>query len=782
MFCAEKTAIKNNAQCQVEVKYQCTICNELFDTKQEVVSHSLASHPEIESDIYYRDVQIITNNETLTDLSCNDKTELKYQCTECNSVFNSKEEFVDHSLKKHQDNQEIVCKPIGVEDLRRKGYKNKDDFEVKYQCTVCNCLFDDTEDVIDHSIRQHPENHDKILCRVVQVTNLEEFNENEFDSTTQINYQCTLCNKLFKSRKEVVSHSLEAHPGNMDRIVSQEGNFKKTEFEITNFKYQCSVCDQLFDSKKDVGEHSLLNHPKNGGEVLCRIVENVSCNSNNKNSGMIKYQCTSCHMLFLSKSQVAQHTLKMHPEHKEKIMCKIVQVLNYASQKSLQDNPNALKYQCNLCIDVFSTTKELFDHTSEKHPENKDQIICKVVQLIHNSREAKNEPPANEGTDSAKEKRTGGHIESIRFECLKCSSLHTTKVEFIKHSIFVHEEENTKVNIVCRVLKSEDKSRPQQINCLKCPVICSSFRNYRKHLEEHYEFSCPECGAKFNSQVRLNHHQNQGHIIYECTDCGEKFYSEIALKTHQSIHSVAELGKEVFGGSTLCNICGKIYHSPAALKVHLKTHADSRQYSCPICNVSVSTRGTLRRHKYLHDPNKSFVCEVCGKQFKQPHVLKFHKTIHKPGGSKRFLCELCNTFFSTKIAVVKHKRMHATLDDFNCKFCNETFTSKIDYKQHKTIHENEKLHQCKQCCKKFWTLFRLKMHMKIHSSKTSPQKVNNNELDQTDDTQNQENQIILEDADHFNFDSNLSEKIITITNSQDETNDNSILLSILDKE
>ncbi|XP_051174541.1 zinc finger protein 436-like [Leptopilina boulardi] len=275
---------------------------------------------------------------------------------------------------------------------------------------------------------------------------------------------------------------------------------------------------------------------------------------------------------------------------------------------------------------------------------------------------------------------------------------------------------------------SANKTQQGNLKLFACPICVERFtseKQYYGHLRIHTGEvllsceQCPESDIKFDSQGKLQMHENLCHNIvrpFKCHECGLLFDRASQLEYHQrSVH----LGEK----SHICQICEKGFFRKTDLRTHLNIHLGTNVSMCEICGRKFNHVSNLIRHSRTHAGIKPYPCTVCGKRFTQISSLARHKRIHErvQKGKNVNSQEIINTNdYNIKDHVLEVKEITKDVGTSErkvikrrhyCKICGESFQFAVLLRKHEKEHLNSaNIFECKSCHKKFQNPEDIKEH------------------------------------------------------------------------
>ncbi|KAM6904184.1 uncharacterized protein PEZ65_018881 [Lycodopsis pacificus] len=159
--------------------------------------------------------------------------------------------------------------------------------------------------------------------------------------------------------------------------------------------------------------------------------------------------------------------------------------------------------------------------------------------------------------------------------------------------------------------RNSDPDRHLQLSSSETASQC--YKQETEVCDDWNETSEPQSGLNFMKNKECNSPEKQ----FSCCECGKRFNQNSNLKTHMRTHT----GEKPFS----CSVCGKRFGQKAHLQNHLKCHTGEKPYSCLFCNKCFARSEHLQLHMRTHTGEKPFSCNVCGKRFTWLGQFKSHK-------------------------------------------------------------------------------------------------------------------------------------------------------------
>lgn len=422
---------------------------------------------------------------------------------------------------------------------------------------------------------------------------------------------CSLCNRTFTNRTQLISHNVAHNTENMEAICDNENidicensnqipqnlSYERPVSSVGNsthnLSYQRSTTTdnnemqslgfpENIDLEEEVREgssHRVQNtgipNSENYDIADCRTARYPKCSESlDSREGIDRYQ--SCPSSLDYKEEIGR-------EHAENV--------EYLK-----------KYKCEICSKLFSQKSKLLTH-----------------RLSHSGQQP--------------------------FKCLSCEKAYSSKSK-----LNAHMRLHTKTNV-----------HP----CKMCDKIFAYPSYLREHLKSHKRpghadacseegkaFECISCKKRFRLLKNLRAHErlHTGKGLLQCEICDKTFSQNYNLNVHLRTHKASRPHK--------CEYCDKCFVQKGNLAEHLRIHTKIKPFECKICGKRFSQSSHLKNHEASHATVRQHQCRLCGKRFKLLNHLKRHLVLHN--GTKSYKCHQCNQLFSQAFSLTRHLKRHET--------------------------------------------------------------------------------------------------------------------------
>ncbi|KAJ1212361.1 hypothetical protein NDU88_000025 [Pleurodeles waltl] len=494
-------------------------------------------------------------------------------------------------------------------------------------------------------------------------------------------------------------------------------------------------------------------------------------------SGVKKYPCPDCGIVFFQKSNLIEHQVF----HKEADLPGV-------KEKDLLNNSNAsINRKVNKSKNSgekghFNEMKSASKHpqsTQEKKPHPCDECeksfnayeMLLQHKRVHASEKAFMHPEGKKGVSKHFQKP----LEKKPHPCDECEKSFNAYEMLLQHKR-VHASEKASKWIG----EKKNVSKPKSDNKPKV----------EKKTPEKKPHPCSDCDLSFNSASVLFQHQKvhtrekpSMHIDgkkskpkvetkpsekkpYPCSDCDLSFNSSLVLLQHQKLHTTEKgstlidekksVGKpkvEVKGSVKKpypCSECEMSFNTSSVLLLHQKVHAsekdtlrpDEKNTAHKLGNPITGKMSTCcESEKCSHDSSPpseqpkidtSLNASVCLEKNslstlestatekmsdENEKCLNPSSTLlHQQKlstSAKTCMCNICGKTFSKSSRLIIHRRVHTGY--FACNECGKSFSALSSLKVHQIKHKGSKSYSCNECGKTFKIPSYLELHQRIHT-------------------------------------------------------------------
>ena len=335
-------------------KFQCTICEEVFDFPDALVHHDENNHPipsELKCDIC--DFVSKSRHSLNGHKRQVHKIARVHQCEKCPFAYSS-----SHSLKLHEKNIhegikfkcDVCDKTFTLEKQLANHTKRTHDMSLKdyFECPNCLGKFKTKETLKNHSN----------ICD----SHLQKKFHQDLQHVTW--YKCEICEKSLYGIGTLRGHIRQVHNQNGWHKCGQCNLTYPTKVELDHHvkmiheepDYQCNICEKKFRFKRLYEIHVATDiHDKNGNwhcEICGYVAKergqlNVHRRIVHENKKLFK--CENCPSAYNDRSNLEMHIANIH---------------------------DGVKYKCDLCSESFTLKKNVARHKKRKHIKNRPLFKC----------------------------------------------------------------------------------------------------------------------------------------------------------------------------------------------------------------------------------------------------------------------------------------------------------------------------------------------------------------------------------------------------------------------
>ena len=235
-----------------------------------------------------------------------------------------------------------------------------------------------------------------------------------------------------------------------------------------------------------------------------------------------------------------------------------------------------------------------------------------------------------------------------------------------------------------------------------------------KHIENTSIFRCVFCDIDLKSQLEMNNHDTNNHMLndnYKCISCDHISTDKKSIVQHFLIE---HKNKMLFN----CSKCSAILMSYKESLLHMKRDHGLKldKNTCPICMTELRDGSKrMKTHMAREHGLGNFWCKLCDKKYIDESALQVHNRI-RHGSEKKALCSICFKYIAESL-LKKHKEEHETSGrSVPCPECNKLFYGNRDMYRHKWRAHRLVFHKCDQCDYQTKYKYQLKRHFLKHSS------------------------------------------------------------------
>ena len=754
-----------------EKPYFCSICNGSYKTKRGVAIHIRETHVTKENGILNCPLctESFTGHLQFQEHAAQHAVTQKLSCTICESSFIWDYELREHMKTDHRTNTCTVCGKTLVNKSDMMKHMRIHSDEEPYICAICNRTFRTKHKVTTHLRLAHITSESDILnCPVCyeQFSSNLRFEVHALQHVLTNKLSCAFCANSFAWKHELDDHIKTDHRDNKRTTHTevQEVQGKEPEKDIGSF--DCTLCDKIFKTKNDLIEHLSVAH-LDQRPCVCTACGKCCVKKSNLVTHMRhahlrkfeeKFQCVICSVSFKSLDQFHDHCLKhsvsyesQEVQGKDSEFCCTFCNKTFKTKHRLMIHSRTHTYVCTGCGASFEEKSPLLTHMRYMH-----LSALRMPGLAYEC------TLCYKSLKSIEDFHIHGlehHSATHGLSCTRCDSSFTGKEELDAHMKKYHEKSSTilpstvphsttpQLHMV-ETDKSPDECIAQ--NTIPRPACSGSFTSQselEEHMEKHYDekmFPCSGCGQKFSSAIKAAMHAaSHPPKFFSCTKCDEAFETPKSLELHTNDCIKKEPGNQ----ATAKGDQMEAYQNDDKNMSQFSGSLAGLPYKCEVCTRSFAEEGTLMFHQQIHEGASPFTCDMCGKTFPDRDVLVKHVGKHEESkglplyeNNRSCKCSVCGMGFASQEKLSAHMFAHRDKVDtklFKCKTCKGEFTDKTLLQHHfelfpfcapkqqkpvvtysATKYGSNCIYQCTACNKLCRSRYDLDMHIKVHRTDT----------------------------------------------------------------
>ncbi|XP_017882494.1 zinc finger protein 845-like [Ceratina calcarata] len=361
-------------------------------------------------------------------------------------------------------------------------------------------------------------------------------------------------------------------------------------------------------------------------------------------------------------------------------------------------------FTCSMCLRSLRDRKELLSHLS-KHSDKQYEELTSPTRSPPKLT-AMTSLPTSMSTPELQPRKLFENVPSKmnipspymngdpahNHVCDLCGMIYRYKPNMLKH------------RELCRSLSPDVRTSYKCVHCGMTYLIFKKFYNHITMDHDKKEFTCSQCGSKFNLPKDFLYHH-------------EEHRKNRKKELHEKKEPVAEtVKKPITDWDTF------------EAEVNAKKLI-TKPYSCALCNLEFNTRSEYAEHRNLHLKVKIYSCVVCRSMFSSAGALEIHMKDHGiEDANERNSNISCMEYGSADDNSRDSDSLNVTfktdpdLDRNTCKLCGKIFSHPANVRRHvRNIHENGRYHvSCPHCPRMFKSEEDRDQHMSNEHAKPKP--------------------------------------------------------------
>lgn len=478
----------------VDGKFECQYCGRLILTKCAFIQH-IRVHTEDIVAMCKLCNRGFNKTEHLIRHMCSHLKTMNYPCEFCVVDFENEENLQKHIEFKHGYIQtagnfaffELWGKPNGKKECK---------------CKICDEQFSQISKLRKHLL-DHSNNDDSfatidLVSKIssLSIENIPVLSNDKIRTFIQQKIKANICQHFYEITNE---------KGCELSVSDSETEFENEENCIKTF-HKCDYCNQFYDRQYKLIAHMYSNHPNN--EIVdmnrskCLICNKIFPNTemhkkhlmNQCENSEKKFSCQLCDEKFRWEESYDKHITNCH-----------INVEKSQSTPQINgDDKSQNEYQCEICLNSFSTLFSKNRHMNRNHSSPKH--ACGTCNRVFNRKDHLQRHFLRHTKNKIGE-----------YKCDKCKKKYLRKEHLQRHKI-VHEN-----------------SAPEKVyECYVCRKVIKRFDNLRTHMKIFHRREgdppdesgkasrlCPHCGKSFNNSSNLSVHirRHLNERPYKCKFC-----------------------------------------------------------------------------------------------------------------------------------------------------------------------------------------------------------------------------------------------------------------------
>lgn len=666
--------LRHMAETHCRILYKCTICQDVFDCKENAQSHFSLLH---------------------TAEQC------RLRCRSCNALFASEEQFRLHVKVAHapsssaQLHHHNAARPPYHQSQTQRHLHASSSLANPFTCPLCFEAFS-----VEYLFDKHMETVHKNTTASAYP-----FLQSCFDQSPSISTKatpvglnkCNICDEKFSTLSELSAHKLAIH-------------CKVQRSEL------CNICHEPIIDEQNFYTH-VRAHTTRGVQPCC-VVCRQSLASVIEMQAHAKYHCGSSETM---PSPAPSRPLSMPnqtPKQLQNSMTEKIATPNSGSSgtfeqgerkspenaKNCNNTQNNKQYHCIKCQKSFETEVEIHAHISSHVINDGLEHKCHLCRRVYDS--------------PSKLQR---HLIEHACHCVPAGA---------------SDAECARLAATCGDFRCPAcDERCADASALQAHVLASGkhLPVAKPGLQQQIDqrpFACDWCEQRFFFDAELENHVLGEHALdqlqntmdqstptaFICCLCGLAFGSPAKLKLHS-----AECQARSSNGSAV-DEDDENEDQNNSKTTTAPSEGGSFSFE-PNCSNNNSADGDNKMPKYdILGPSKSILAELMTRNGPKTGGANERKTRHNNSNSYKdgiYQCPNCPKSFQSMSALQGHSHVHMnTVKEHHCDQCKRTFQTaaklRNHQRQHVTTNLGDKPFMCHLCGRYFSRKDNLKVHLKTH--------------------------------------------------------------------
>ena len=471
---------------------------------------------------------------------------------ECNEEFGSKDELLSHLQAEHPNEsisdmvKDKLCKFCSAK------YRDNGTLRIHYRgvhlyCDFCDKTLEDRDHILEHLKEVHNFNISCPDCNKSFLTNHSMNSHKKIIHLKESNFKCEICGYNTYSSGNLQQHVDVKHLNQGKVHQCNECEFetswsqalKRHKAKMHNFIiaqiYNCDKCDYSTKIKGNLKTHKNTHNIDSIGKYACEL-----CDFSTSRKEYLKRheeiheerKMKECSICFKKVLHMDKHIQFIHKE----VLMKKCDICDFSTKRNCDLKKHKLKHGstrniiCDICDRKFSNTMIYKNHLRLVHEMCESGSQCNECGKMLNS--------------LATLKIHRNTKDSDKFKCNICGWKGSGGREFEshmrKHLPMEHYLKCRKCSFVTHssrwLMKHSRKSHEEKIPCDVCRFQAISMDELRNHRKlKHSNRNCEYCDYTNDNSKEMRYHTRKcmvSKVRYQCLYCHKKYHTKIGRTEH----------------------------------------------------------------------------------------------------------------------------------------------------------------------------------------------------------------------------------------------------------